>query len=617
VSRADVQSGAAAKTAVGTGFVYDAVYLKHDIGANHPERPARLTAIVERLEQKGLLKDLVRLKPTPSSLEWITTVHTPEYVERVRKSCQEGTGYVDSPDAPASRGSYEAALNAVGGLQVAIDAVMEGYVRNAFCAVRPPGHHALKDKAMGFCLFNNVAAAARYIQKKHKLGKVLIVDWDVHHGNGTQAMFYDDPTVFYFSVHQSPFYPGTGSAEEKGTGKGLGFTCNVPLAAGCGDAEYRKAFLEKLRPAAAAFKPDFVLVSAGFDAAKDDLLGQMKVTPEGFAELTRIVKGLAEQYCQGRLVTVLEGGYNLESLAACVEAHVRVLMQTTAGPETRGAGPGGASTKQFDEESIQQWTREQPLGETPKRLTEDLPLSDQENRGRWVKFEPMWDVFDGLTLDSNKWMVGMSWWQGRPPAWFNPTNVVVRDGQLHLIMRKEAVPRELASRGYHDYTSAALHTKARSSYGFYEVKARAMNSAGSSSFWFQQEDHQANPGWSSEVDVFELCGKSATHDQRYYMTVHIFGTPQERRHWQVGSFWRVPWRFAEQFHVYGFEWGRDQLRWYVDGQLVRTVQNTHWHQSLYLIFDSETMPDWFGLPEDADLPSTFSVEYVRAWKHQG
>jgi acetoin utilization deacetylase AcuC-like enzyme len=365
VSCVDLQSGAAAKIAVSTGFVYDAVYLKHDTGANHPERPARLTAIVERLEQKGLLKDLVRLKPAPSSLEWITTVHTPEYVERVRKSCQEGTGYVDSPDTPASRGSYEAALNAVGGLQVAIDAVMDGHVRNAFCAVRPPGHHALKDKAMGFCLFNNVATAARYIQKKRKLGKVLIVDWDVHHGNGTQAMFYDDPTVFYFSVHQSPFYPGTGSAEEKGTGKGLGLTCNVPLAAGCGDAEYRKAFLEKLKPAAAAFKPDFVLISAGFDAAKDDSLGQMKVTPDGFAELTRIVKGLAEQYCQGRLVTVLEGGYNLESLAACVEAHMRVLMQTAAGPETRaGAGPGGASTNQFDEESIQQWTREQPLGET-------------------------------------------------------------------------------------------------------------------------------------------------------------------------------------------------------------------------------------------------------------
>ena len=318
---------AAPKTAVGTGFVYDAIYLQHDTGAGHPERPERLTAIVDRLEQKGLLKNLVRLKPAASSLEWITTVHTPEYVERVRKSCQAQTGYVDTPDAPASRASYAAALSAAGGVQSAIDAVMDGTVRNAFCAIRPPGHHALKDRAMGFCLFNNVAIAAKYLQKKHKLGKVLIVDWDVHHGNGTQAIFYDDPTVFYFSVHQSPFYPGTGGAEEKGAGKGVGFTHNVPLAAGCGDAEYKKAFVEELKPAALAFKPDFVLVSAGFDAAKDDLLGQMKVTPGGYAELTRIVRGIAEQYCNGRLVSVLEGGYNLESLAASVEAHVRVLME--------------------------------------------------------------------------------------------------------------------------------------------------------------------------------------------------------------------------------------------------------------------------------------------------
>ena len=180
---------------------------------------------------------------------------------------------------------------------------------------------------MGFCIFNNVAIAARYIQKHHKLAKVLIVDWDVHHGNGTQAAFYDDPTVFYFSTHQSPFYPGTGNANEKGVGKGQGFTLNVPLPAGSGDADYLKAFKEKLKPAADAFQPDFVLISAGFDAAQDDLLGQMKVTPEGYAELTRIVKGIAERYSKGRLVSILEGGYNLHSLAASVEAHIRALKQ--------------------------------------------------------------------------------------------------------------------------------------------------------------------------------------------------------------------------------------------------------------------------------------------------
>ncbi len=180
---------------------------------------------------------------------------------------------------------------------------------------------------MGFCFFNNVAIAAKYIQNKHRLARVLSVDWDVHHGNGTQAIFYDDPTVFYFSTHQSPFYPGTGGADEKGKGKGLGFTLNVPLPAGSGNAEYTKAFEGQLKPAAAAFQPDFVLISAGFDAAKDDLLGRMNLTPEGYAQLTRIVKAIAQQYGRGRLVSVLEGGYNLEALAASVEAHVRVLME--------------------------------------------------------------------------------------------------------------------------------------------------------------------------------------------------------------------------------------------------------------------------------------------------
>jgi acetoin utilization deacetylase AcuC-like enzyme len=315
------------RAALRTGFVYGDIFLTHATGAGHPERPERLTAIVERLKRQGVFSELVPLPPVAASSEWVTTVHAPEYVERVRKSCRAGTGYVDTPDAPASTNSYEVALAAAGGVLSAVDAVMDGRTRNAFCAVRPPGHHALKDRAMGFCLFDNVAIAAKYIQKKHKLARVLIVDWDVHHGNGTQAAFYDDPTVLYFSVHQSPFYPGSGSADEKGAGKGVGFTLNVPLPAGCGDADYRRAFEEKLKPAAAAFKPDFVLISAGFDAAQGDLLGRMKITPEGYAALTRIVKGIADQHCKGRLVSVLEGGYNLESLAASVEAHLRILME--------------------------------------------------------------------------------------------------------------------------------------------------------------------------------------------------------------------------------------------------------------------------------------------------
>jgi acetoin utilization deacetylase AcuC-like enzyme len=310
-----------------TGFAYTDTYLKHQTGTGHPERPERLTAVVNRLKQDDLLPGLVLLPPRAASLEWITAVHTPAYAERVRQLCHDGAAYVDSADTPVSRESYEVALQAVGGVLAATDAVMTGKVRNAFCLVRPPGHHALKDRAMGFCLFNNVAIAARYLQKSHHLARVLIVDWDVHHGNGTQAAFYDDDTVFYFSVHQSPLYPGTGSAAERGEGKGQGFTLNVPLPAGSGDEAYKKVFEEKLKPAADAFKPDFVLVSAGFDAAQNDLLGRMKVTPDGYATLTRLVKAIARQHCQGRLVSLLEGGYNLESLAVSVEAHLHALRE--------------------------------------------------------------------------------------------------------------------------------------------------------------------------------------------------------------------------------------------------------------------------------------------------
>ena len=273
-----------------------------------------------------------------------------------------------------------------------------------------------------------------------------------------------------------------------------------------------------------------------------------------------------------------------------------------------------AATNKFNEKSIKQWTLEGILPELSQPSSEVFPLSDQQNKGTWLKFEEIWDEFNGATLDTNKWTIGMFWWQGRQPAWFSPKNVEVRGGKLHLTMRKEPVPDDMKSRGYHDYTSAALHTKARCGYGYYEVKARPMNSGGSSSFWFQQEDRNTFPKWSTEIDVFELCGKSATHDRRYYMTVHVFSTPEEKRHWQVGSYWESPKRFAGDFHVFGFEWDAAELRWYIDGVLVHTVQNTHWHQPLFLIFDSETMPEWFGMPNDADLPSTFSIDYVRAWK---
>ncbi len=310
-----------------TGLVYDDVYLAHKTTPGHPERPERLVEIITKLKADGLYAQLLELRPTPAPLEWIRTVHSLDYIERAEKSCTEGVGYLDSLDTPISRKSYEAALMAAGGVLAAVDAIMERRVSNAFCVVRPPGHHALADRALGFCIFNNLAIGTRYVQKKYGLSNVLIVDWDVHHGNGTQAAFYDDPTVLYFSVHQYPFYPGTGSEAERGSGKGLGYNINVPLPAGSGDGVYLDAFEKKLKPSALAFCPDFVFISAGFDAHESDLLGGMKVTTEGFAELTRIVKGIAQKCCEGRLVSVLEGGYHLGGLAASAEAHIRVLMR--------------------------------------------------------------------------------------------------------------------------------------------------------------------------------------------------------------------------------------------------------------------------------------------------
>jgi acetoin utilization deacetylase AcuC-like enzyme/formylglycine-generating enzyme required for sulfatase activity len=310
-----------------TALVYDDIYLEHKTTPGHPETSQRLVEITNRLRASGLYPQLLKLTPKPVPSEWLTMVHSPEYIQRVKNSCENNMGYLDSMDVPISTKSYEAALVAAGGVLSAIDAVVEKKAANAFCAVRPPGHHSLKDKAMGFCIFNNVAVGARYIQKKHNLSDILIVDWDVHHGNGTQATFYDDPSVLYFSTHQYPFYPGTGSEAEKGGGRGLNYTINVPLPIGSGDADYVKAFKEKLEPAALAFSPDFVLISAGFDAHKDDLLGGMKVTADGFAQLTQIVKDISEKCCQGRLVSVLEGGYGLEGLADSVEAHIRVLTR--------------------------------------------------------------------------------------------------------------------------------------------------------------------------------------------------------------------------------------------------------------------------------------------------
>ena len=267
--------------------------------------------------------------------------------------------------------------------------------------------------------------------------------------------------------------------------------------------------------------------------------------------------------------------------------------------------------------SPRQRTYKGALVNLPVRTNDEYPLSDQQNKGKWIKFEPMWDEFESPALDTNKWIVGMQkWWLGRKPAWFNPTNFYVSNGKLNLTMKKEKVPPQYEKLGYSNYTSAAGYSVVRSSFGYYEVKARAMNSAGSSAFWFIGEDSSIHPNWGTEIDVFEICGKSPIHEHRYYMTLHITKTPIEKRHWSVSSYWEAPFRFTEDYHVFGFDWSPDELRWYIDGVLVKTVENTHWHKPLHLIFDSETMPNWFGMPNDSDLPSTFTIEYVRAWKRE-
>lgn len=309
-----------------TGLVYHPAYLEHDMGPGHPESPHRLRAILQRLEQSGTAGRLTRIEPRKAEEEWITQVHTPQYVAALHQHAPvSGRAFLD-PDTSMSPGSLSAAYLAAGGVLSAVDAIMVEQVAHAFCAVRPPGHHAEAGRAMGFCLFNNVAVAARYVQKKHGLKKVLIVDWDVHHGNGTQHSFEDDSSILFFSTHQYPHYPGTGRATECGRGAGEGFTINVPMEAGEGDEAYRAVFLKSLVPAADEFKPEFVIISAGFDAHKDDPLAGMSLTEEGYADLTRIVAGVAQRHAQGRILSSLEGGYNLSALAASVDAHVTALL---------------------------------------------------------------------------------------------------------------------------------------------------------------------------------------------------------------------------------------------------------------------------------------------------
>ena len=309
-----------------TGLVYHPVYLDHDMGAGHPESPNRLRAIMQQLERSGATAQLMRIEPRKAEDEWIKEIHTSSYLAALCNH-QPASGRISlDPDTSMSPGSLPAAYLAAGGALAAVDAIMRGDVNHVFCAVRPPGHHAESARAMGFCLFNNVAIAARYVQKRYGLARVLIVDWDVHHGNGTQHSFEDDPSILFFSTHQYPHYPGTGGATEQGTGNGEGFTINVPMQAGDGDEEYHAIFENVLVPAAEAFKPEFVIISAGFDAHRDDPLASMGLTVAGYTDLTAIVAGIAKRHAHYRLLSSLEGGYNLNALAASVDAHIKALI---------------------------------------------------------------------------------------------------------------------------------------------------------------------------------------------------------------------------------------------------------------------------------------------------
>ena len=310
-----------------TAFLYDPVCREHLAGRPHPECPERLDAVLRGLGDAGLLNRLARVDARAATEEELLLCHTREYLSTAKRDVESGRPYLSTGDTDITPNSWEVAARAAGGVLNAVDAVVSGKARNAFCAVRPPGHHATRNRGMGFCLFNNVAVAARHAQRKHGLERVLIVDWDVHHGNGTQDIFYSDPSVFFFSTHQWPLYPGTGRADETGEGAGRGTTMNHPFPAGAGRAEILGAVQDSLLPAAKRFQPDLVLISAGFDSRAGDPLGRFTLTDRDFADLTRAAMEIADRYAGGRVVSVLEGGYNPEGLARAAAAHVEALLE--------------------------------------------------------------------------------------------------------------------------------------------------------------------------------------------------------------------------------------------------------------------------------------------------
>jgi acetoin utilization deacetylase AcuC-like enzyme len=311
-----------------TGFLYDERYLLHDTGPGHPESPERLKAIYQGIIDADLLSKLTIIHASRADLKWIETVHAKNYIERFEAACRAGDSMLDYPDNQMCAETFETALLAVGGILDAAGRVMTGKLDNVFCAVRPPGHHAEYDHAMGFCYFNNVAITARYLQIEWGIQRVGIIDFDVHHGNGTQHIFEEDPDVFYYSIHQHPTFafPGTGRAFETGTGKGTGSTRNYPVLPGNGDKEYLGLIQRDLIPVIEAFSPEVIIVSAGFDAHVDDDMSDIKLSTQGYTRIMERIVALAELYSNGRVISVLEGGYCIRRLPELAANHVKVLL---------------------------------------------------------------------------------------------------------------------------------------------------------------------------------------------------------------------------------------------------------------------------------------------------
>jgi acetoin utilization deacetylase AcuC-like enzyme len=316
------------------GFVYDPIFLEHETG-EHPENPRRMLAAMALLDESGLLARLARIDARDATPEELALAHDPRYVAAVRQAANAGGGWVD-PDTLITSRSYDVAARVVGGTLAAVDGVISGDVASAFCLVRPPGHHASPVQAMGFCLFNHIAAAARYGRTQCALDRVAIVDFDVHHGNGTQDVFYTDPSVLYISAHEYPFYPGTGAAPEVGAGDGRGANINIPMPHGCGDAGYRRAFEAVVLPALHGFRPQLILVSAGYDAHFADPIANQRLSVDGYGALVSMLMSSAEQLCGGRIVAALEGGYDLVAMPWSVRRTIELLNGDSPVPDPLG-----------------------------------------------------------------------------------------------------------------------------------------------------------------------------------------------------------------------------------------------------------------------------------------